>query len=228
MNRPDSGVALEADAGGCVHLAEAPARHLTGRVERRRRVAGDQVDHAADRVRSVERRRGALDDFHLLEPIHRLAIEIDHAALDAAAAEQRLAVHQHQHLARIDTLNLLAAGAGGFGSAARQHARHFAQQLRHRLRSALFHEASRQHRHVGVEAFAQFFLAGRRNDLHGLDHRRRRQATAPSAFRRARARSLAATAKPGAITSTRYSPRIDWRQGKAAVAATVYQAFESG
>jgi hypothetical protein len=86
-----------------------------------------------------------------------------------------LAIHQHQYLARIDSLNLLATGGGGFGAPARQDTRHFAQELRHCLRSALLQEAPRQHRHIGVEALAQLLLAGRRNDLHGLNHRRRRK-----------------------------------------------------
>ncbi len=159
--------------GGGVALPKAPARQLAAGFKRRRRITRDQVDHAPDSIRSIQRRCGAFHHFDLFEPAGRLAIEIDHAALDAARTQQRLPVEQHQHLPGIDALNLLARGSGRFAAAARHHAGNLAQHLRHRLRSALFDLAARQHRHIGVERLPQLFLPRRRHNLHLFDDRRR-------------------------------------------------------
>ena len=76
----------------------------------------------------------------------RLAIEVDHAALDAAAAEQRLAVEQHQHLARIDALDLLAGRAGGFQPRREITPGTSRSNSADGLRAAFFDLAARQHR----------------------------------------------------------------------------------
>ena len=103
-------------------------------IERRGGIAGDHVDHAADRVGTVQRRRGALHHFDLLQAGRRLAIEVDHAALDAAGAEQRLAVEQDQHLARVDAPGSARRPRRRFRLPRREiHAGHLAQQLRRRF-----------------------------------------------------------------------------------------------
>ena len=59
------------------------------------------------------------------------------------APTQRLAVQQDEHLPRVDSLDLLAGGAGGFGTASGEHAGQIAKRLGDGLGAALLEHALR-------------------------------------------------------------------------------------
>ena len=191
-------------------------------------LAGDQVDHAADRVRPIERGRGALHHFDLFETIHGLAIEIDDAALDAAGAEPA-AGHR---AAPAPAANRCP------GSARRRRRRSQSRAETPRPGTSRSNSATvceplssmwrrDEHGDVGVQALAQLFLARCRHDLHRLDHRRGLERELQRLRRRHPAPSPPAPRSPGQSLRAVFAIG-DWRDREAAIAAAFDNALERG
>lgn len=119
-----------------------PPESCSAPLERAAGLPRDEVDHSSDRVGAVERGGRALDDLDPVEPAYRLPIQVDDAALDAAGADQRLAIDQDQDLTRVDALHLFARGSRRLGSAPRHDTRQLAQHLSHGLVSRVPHPLS--------------------------------------------------------------------------------------
>src|SRR5690606_24495395 len=90
----------------------------------------------------------------------RLPVEIDDAAaLDAARADDRLPVEQHQHLPGVDALNLLTSGTRRLRAAPRHDARNLPEDFGHGFLPARFvNAASSDHVHTRVQGLAKFLL----------------------------------------------------------------------
>jgi hypothetical protein len=70
----------------------------------------DEVDHAADRVRTIDRRGPIFEDFHALDSRHRDLIEIDHAPIQTMRGDAT-AVQQDQRGIRALTAQVGMGGA---------------------------------------------------------------------------------------------------------------------
>ncbi len=156
-----------------VDFVKGASRQFAGHAQRSRDVARDQVDDAANRVRPVQRGGGAFHDLDTLQSCSGLAIEIEHAALDAARPDERLAVEQHEDLPRVETLDLFAGCTSPFGIASGEHARQLAQHLADGLRSGVLHPIAADHIHAGVEGLPQLLLTVGGDHRDSFDNRRR-------------------------------------------------------
>src|SRR5690606_27294973 len=94
--------AREPDAAREIHPPQRAVLHRRVDLEGAAALLGDDVDHARDGVRAVERGARAADDLDALDVLHAVAREIDGAVDPADGA---LAVHQHQEVVRIQALD---------------------------------------------------------------------------------------------------------------------------
>jgi len=95
---PEVRVRAAGHAGGGVDDVVQPVGGHRLRLEVALRVAGDQVDHAADRVRAVQRGARAAHDLDALDVLHAVAREIDGAA---HATGHAVAVDEHEGVLRV-------------------------------------------------------------------------------------------------------------------------------
>ncbi len=153
-----------------VVVAETRLRAQAGVVA----AARDHVDHAADRVRAVERRARALDDLDALDQLGRDVL--DRGAADGAGVDAQ-PVHQHQHVVRLraaqEQRGLLARPAEARHLDARARAQHVAQ-----VGGGLALElGGRNDLHIRQHAIRGNLRAGRRDDdgAEGLGGGRRRR-----------------------------------------------------
>src|SRR5688500_9107468 len=174
---PEGLGALEARVEADADRSETAARQRRRCVERRRGLARDQTDDAADRLGTVQRRCRPLDYFDAFQSRRGLSIEVQDAPpLDTARTGDRLAVEQDQDLAGVDALNLLAGSARRFRSATRDDTGHFAQNLADGFVAAgLVDPASCNDVDARVKRIAQLLLPRCRHDGHLLEDWSRRE-----------------------------------------------------
>jgi hypothetical protein len=82
-----------------MHLVAGSVARAQVQVERRGRRLGDQIDRAADRVRTIERGRESLRDLHLGDVVGKEAVHVDIAVIRHV---DRNAVNVHRHLADVE------------------------------------------------------------------------------------------------------------------------------
>ena len=166
--RQESRIAPEVD---CPEVA-ARCRYVP--IEPLARLAGDHVDHARDRVRSVERGRRSLDDFDAVKAIRGLPVHVEDASLDAPGSDDGIAVQQDQRLARVDALDL-RFGTAARGTATRHDARLFRENVADPFVTRVEQLAPGDQIDLRDRVLEQFFFPRARNH-DGLRQDRRREA----------------------------------------------------